>query len=65
MKQPVNARKKQLDAISKKIAVFIVTETFRDEQEIQKDLGGIIKQLDAIAIKCIANDDAAATQAQP
>jgi hypothetical protein len=36
MKTPTNPRQKKLDAISGKIAVFIVQETYTDEPEAQR-----------------------------
>lgn len=56
----VNPRKKKLDAICTKIATFIVTETYTDEQGLQKKLSDAIKLIDEVSAACVANDEKAA-----
>lgn len=54
-----NARKDKLDKICTKIATFIVTETYADEQELQKKLSDAIRLIDEVSAACVANDNAA------
>jgi hypothetical protein len=53
---PINPRKKKLDAISQKIAMFIVSETYTDEQPVQKLLSEAIQKLDE-AVKLLVQSD--------
>ena len=52
-----NPRKKKLDAIATKIAMFIVQETFTDEQDAQTILNEAINQLDKAAEILVRNDE--------
>ena len=53
-----NARKKHLDAISTKIAMFLVTETYAcEEEDLQAKLSQSIRLLDEVAAACVANDE--------
>ncbi len=51
-----NLRKKHLDAICTKIATFIVSETYTDEQDLQKKLSDAIQLIDQVSAACVAND---------
>jgi len=55
-KLPINLRKKKLDAISSKIAMFLVSETYTDEQAAQKLLTEAIQKLDE-AVKFLVKSD--------
>jgi hypothetical protein len=61
MAKAVNPRKKHLDAICTKIATFIVTETYTDEQELQAKLSQAIQLIDEVSAACVANDEKAST----
>lgn len=53
----VNLRKKHLDAICTKIATFVVTETYADEEaELQKKLSEAIRLIDEVSAACVQND---------
>jgi hypothetical protein len=53
----VNLRKKHLDAICTKIATFIVTETYADEEaDLQKKLSEAIRLIDEVSAVCVEND---------
>ena len=54
-----NARKDKLDKICTKIAMFIVGDTYNDEQELQKTLSDAINLIDKVSAACVANDNAA------
>ncbi len=54
-----NLRKKHLDAICTKIATFIVTETYTDEQDLQRKLSDAIKLIDEVSATCVSNDEKA------
>ena len=57
MSNKVNPRKKAIDAISQKIAVFIITQTYADyEQDVQQLMGQAIALLDKSVEKMVAND---------
>ena len=59
----VNLRKKHLDAICTKIATFIVTETYADEEsDLQKKLSEAIRLIDEVAAVCVENDNKHVTQ---
>lgn len=60
MAKSVNPRKKKLDAISTKIAMFLVGETYTDEEEAQKLLSQAIGLLDKAAALLVASDEAEA-----
>jgi hypothetical protein len=60
MPRETNPRKKALDAISRKIALFMVGETFVDERPAQKLLEEAIAKLDAAARLLVESDLAAA-----
>lgn len=61
-KTPINPRKKALDAISTKIAMFMMQETYASEEEdAQKLLNEAIGKLDAAAKILVANDEKAAS----
>jgi hypothetical protein len=54
----VNLRKKHLDAICTRIATFIVTETYTDEEsELQKKLSEAIRLIDEVSAACVQNDN--------
>jgi hypothetical protein len=54
----VNLRKKHLDAICTKIATFIVTETYADEEaDLQKKLSEAIRLIDEVSAACVENDN--------
>ncbi len=54
----VNLRKKHLDAICTKIATFVVTETYADEEaELQKKLSEAIRLIDEVSAACVQNDN--------
>jgi hypothetical protein len=60
----MNIRKKHLDAISAKIAMFIVTECFAgDETDLQMKLSQAVEILDQVAAACVANDEKDVAQA--
>lgn len=64
-KNKVNPRKKALDAISTKIAIFMMWETYAGkEEDAQKLLNEAIGNLDAAAKILVANDEKAA-QSEP
>lgn len=53
----VHLRKKHLDAIGTKIATFIVTETYADEEaDLQKKLSEAIRLIDEVSAACVEND---------
>ncbi len=53
----VSLRKKHLDAICTKIAKFIVTETYADEEtDLQKKLSEAIRLIDEVSAACVEND---------
>jgi len=52
-----NPRKKKLDAICTKIAMFMMVETFTDEQEAQKHLLAAFRSLEEAAKILVANDE--------
>lgn len=52
-----NPRKKKLDAISTKIAIFMFRETFTDELDAQKLLNNAIGLLNQAAAILVKNDD--------
>jgi hypothetical protein len=56
MKQ-VNPRKKKLDAISRKIAMFLVTETFIEESDARSLLTQAVECLDKAVEILIKNDE--------
>jgi hypothetical protein len=58
-KPPENPRKKALAAIARKLALFVVQETFTDEPDQQNRLGDAIKILDEVGDQLAANDEAA------
>lgn len=60
MKPIVNPRKKKLEAIARKITLFIVGETFTDESEAQGKLASAIKILTDVADELAKNDELAA-----
>ena len=62
MAKKVNPRQKKLDAISAKIAMFIVTETYTDESALQHRLAGAIQILEEVGKQLAANDEKAETQ---
>ena len=51
-----NPRKKKLDAIATKIAMFMMQETFTDELDAQKLLNNAIGLLDQAAAILVSND---------
>jgi hypothetical protein len=54
----VNLRKKHLDAICTKIATFIVTETYADEEaDLRKKLSEAIRLIDEVSATCVENDN--------
>ncbi|MEW5720898.1 MAG: hypothetical protein AB1817_19890 [Chloroflexota bacterium] len=54
----VNLRKKHLDAICTKIATFVVTETYADEEaDLRKKLSEAIRLIDEVSAACVENDD--------
>jgi hypothetical protein len=53
----INLRKKKLDAISTKIATFLVTETYTDEQDAQALLEKAIQCLDRAVEILVRNDE--------
>lgn len=55
----VNARKKKLDSICRKIALFVVQETFTDEKGAQKLLDDAISLIDKATAILVANDEKA------
>jgi hypothetical protein len=55
-KTPINPRKKKLDAISSKIAMFLVSETYTTEQPAQKLLSEAIQKLDEAAALLVKSD---------
>lgn len=54
----INPRKKKLDAICTRIAMFIVEETFGEEKEAQNLMGQAIGLLDKAAALLVASDKA-------
>lgn len=52
-----NPRKKKLDAISTKIAMFIFQETYTDEGDAQKLLSQAVNIIDEAAKILVANDE--------
>jgi len=56
----VNTRKKKLDAICTKIAMFLVSETYTDEQDAQALLTEAINNIDKAAKILVENDAKAA-----
>ncbi len=58
----VNPRKKKLDSISSKIAMFMVQETYTDEGEAQQHLSQAIGHLDEAVKLLVASDEAAAAK---
>lgn len=63
MTKQVNSRKKKLDAISTKIATFLVCETYNDEQDAQDWLSEAIKCMDKAVEILVANDEKAKANA--
>jgi hypothetical protein len=54
----VNLRKKHLDAICTKIAMFVVTETYADEEaDLRKKLSEAIRLIDEVSAACVENDN--------
>ena len=54
----VNLRKKHLDAICTKIATFIVSETYADEEaDLRKKLSEAIRLIDEVSVVCVENDN--------
>lgn len=58
-----NPRAKKLNAIMRKIAMFLVQETYTDEPDAQKLMSEAIDKLEAAAEILIANDEKAHNQA--
>ena len=58
-----NPRKKAVDKISQKIAMFMLQETYTDEQEVQKLLSDAVAKLDEAVKLMVANDEKAAAEA--
>ena len=58
-KQPPNPRKKKLLSMCTKLAMFLVSETYTDERNLQKRLSHAIDEISAVADACEANDLAA------
>ncbi|MGB8644015.1 MAG: hypothetical protein WCF84_02170 [Anaerolineae bacterium] len=58
--QNINPRQKRLNAICTKIAMFIVEETYTDEEEIQQKLVAAVKLLEDAGNRCAASDAKAA-----
>ena len=56
---PVNPRKKKIDAICTKIAMFLVNETYENESEIRRYLSKAIEDLDSASTLMVRNDEAA------
>jgi len=57
MKSKINPRKKALDSICAKIAIFLVSETYTSEQDAQGWLSEAVKCLDNAAAILVANDE--------
>jgi hypothetical protein len=54
----VNLRKKHLDAICTNIAMFVVTETYADEEaDLRKKLSEAIRLIDEVSAACVENDN--------
>lgn len=58
-----NLRKGKLEKIEQKLAIFIYTETFTDESDVQKLLSDAIGLMDQAAAKIVENDNRAANDA--
>jgi UDP-N-acetylmuramyl tripeptide synthase len=58
MSKKENPRKKKLDAISTKIAKFMMQETYTDEEEAHKLLSQAIGLLDQAADLLVKSDEA-------
>jgi len=54
---PVNPRKKKLDAICTKLATFLVSGTYTDEQDAQALLTQAIETIDKATAILVANDN--------
>lgn len=54
-----NPRKKKLNSICTKLAMFLVSETYTDEGDLQNRLSRAIDEISAVADACEANDVAA------
>jgi DNA-binding phage protein len=52
-----NVRKKKLDAIATKIALYMVQETYTDEQDAQQLLNDALVLLDKAAAILVASDE--------
>lgn len=59
-----NARKRKLDSICTKIAMFIVTETYQDENKVRGLLEQAVQTLDEAAALCVNYDDQAFAEAE-
>lgn len=62
-KTAVNPRKKALDAIRTKIAIFIMTETFNGERDAQQLLSEAVVTIDEAVKILVANDEKEAAKA--
>ena len=59
MAKTTNPRKKKLDAISRKIAMFYIEDIFTEEEDARKLLDDAIGLLDKAAEILVKNDEAA------
>lgn len=57
MSKTTNPRKKKLEAIQKKIATFIFTETYTDESDAQQLLAEAVEAITKAADILVANDE--------
>ena len=56
-KVQVNPRKKMLDSISAKIAMFLITETYVEELDAREHLSKAVEHLDQAVAILVSNDE--------
>lgn len=59
-----NPRKRKLDSISTKIAMFLIGDTYQDEKKVRDLLEAAIQTLDQAAALCVNYDAQAAAEAE-
>jgi len=62
MAKTTNPRKKKLNAICTKIAMFLVQETFIEEEDARKLLNNAIGEIDKATEILVKNDEAEAAK---
>ncbi len=63
MATSTNPRKKKLDAICTKIAMFYATETYVDEKEARRELSQAIELIEKASALLVAADEKAQAEA--